>query len=135
MPASTSVVLVSYSKQGNPGPNFKSHKKLWGWGCLVPPWRCSVTTDTEYPFKWETVWIWVVKGKMCWQKPDVACSVSSFDEDEKGQGPQPSAFHLSLCSRLWETQEVLCVALMLHKSQAHICSGVPFERETAKATV
>ena len=53
-------------------------------------------TDTESPFNWETVWIWMVEGKTCWQKPDVACSVSSCEEDEKGLGPQPSAFHLTL---------------------------------------
>lgn len=77
MPVSTSVVLVSYSKQGTPRPGFKSHKKLWGWGCLVLSWRCSVTTNTESCFNWETVWIWMVEGKTCWQKPDTACSVSS----------------------------------------------------------
>jgi len=100
-----------------------------------------VTADTELPFNWVTVCICMVEGKTCRQKPDIACSVSSCDEDEKGQGPQASAFRVSLgraaafnpagCGR----HKRCCVLHTLHKSQTSVCSGVPLERKIAKATV
>lgn len=68
---------------------FQIPQKTWDWGCLILSWRCSVTTGTESHLIWRQ-WVWVVEGKMCWQELDVACSISSCEEQEKGQGSQPS---------------------------------------------
>lgn len=55
-----------------------------------------MTTGTESLFNGETAWISTAEGKTCRQKPDVAFSIFSCEEDEEGQSPQPSGFHLSL---------------------------------------
>lgn len=80
----------------------------------------------------------MVEDRMCWQKPDVACSVSFWEEDERDEGPQPpsqcgevrspQASWLEACAH--ERHKVVCAVLMLY--QTYICSGVPSEGKLLK---